>query len=301
MALPTREIETIGSSPIGSLVYKSIREQSSALSNIVDAVADWDVPDGDIARDLCIKVLPNIYPYVIVQYRIPVASTWEFGGVSNPHVRYRHLATKVQTGVVTIRPSDAIGMVIVRLVPESAAYILGERMQCFANTKISLSDLFGATDVSLLEERVREAPNSAERVASVLRFLGTKKSQREPDLLVCRAAALLRRCPGLRVRQLASTLDISERHLSRRFQTMFGTSPKQFARMARIEKALMSRGRGSTWADIACSCGFADQAHLINDFSAIVGAPPEHVLGSPLIGRGERNAVSADSHNFFAW
>jgi len=58
---------------------------------------------------------------------------------------------------------------------------------------------------------------------------------------------------------------------------MFGASPKQFARVARIEKVLAMRQAGSAWADIAYGCGFADQAHMINDFDAIVGETPEQV------------------------
>jgi methylphosphotriester-DNA--protein-cysteine methyltransferase len=57
---------------------------------------------------------------------------------------------------------------------------------------------------------------------------------------------------------------------------MFGAGPKLFARVARIEKVLAMRQHGSAWADIAYACGFADQAHMINDFDAIVGEPPQH-------------------------
>jgi AraC-like DNA-binding protein len=32
------------------------------------------------------------------------------------------------------------------------------------------------------------------------------------------------------------------------------------------------------WADVAYGCGFADHAHMINDFNAVLGAPPESAL-----------------------
>jgi AraC-like DNA-binding protein len=62
------------------------------------------------------------------------------------------------------------------------------------------------------------------------------------------------------------------------FRAMFGASPKQFARVARIEKILAMRQAGSAWADIAYACGFADQAHMINDFDAIVGETPQRLF-----------------------
>lgn len=151
-------------------------------------------------------------------------------------------------------------------------------MRCFANVKVGLTDIFKRKDIALLEEMVSEASNSADRIRSVTRFLLANASRRKPDLTVSRAASLLRGNPALRVRQLASELDISERHLSRRFQAEFGTSPKRFARAARIEKALVARSHGLAWAQIAYACGFADQAHMISDFNAIVGAPPQHVF-----------------------
>jgi AraC-like DNA-binding protein len=77
---------------------------------------------------------------------------------------------------------------------------------------------------------------------------------------------------------------------------MFGASPKQFARVARIEKILAMRQGGSAWADIAYACGFADQAHMINDFDAIVGEPPEHFFRTIAVdARHEGNAPSSRS------
>jgi methylphosphotriester-DNA--protein-cysteine methyltransferase len=47
--------------------------------------------------------------------------------------------------------------------------------------------------------------------------------------------------------------------------------PKQFARIARIDTVLSARSHGAPWLDIACVSGFTDQAHMINDFTTIVG------------------------------
>jgi methylphosphotriester-DNA--protein-cysteine methyltransferase len=66
--------------------------------------------------------------------------------------------------------------------------------------------------------------------------------------------------------------------LSRSFRAMFGAGPKLFARVARIEKVLAMRQHGLAWADIAYASGFADQAHMINDFDAIVGEPPQQLF-----------------------
>jgi AraC-like DNA-binding protein len=268
---------------IDTFEFADVAVRYRELANIVEGVTDWDIPDGDMARRLAIKVLPSTTPYVIVQYRTSMGSCRRFGSICYEHRQYRHVATRAQTGIITIRPTGPLGAIIVRLRPEAAARVLGDHMQHFANAKIALGDIFNDGDVSLLQAMVSDAQSSSERIAHVLRFLLANVSQLEVDPAVCCAVASLRRNPALRVRRLAEELDVSERHLSRRFNTIFGESPKQFARFARIEKVLRARSTPSSWADIAYACGYADQAHMIRDFNAIAGAPPEHVLRPPSI------------------
>ncbi|WP_454619007.1 helix-turn-helix domain-containing protein [Bradyrhizobium cenepequi] len=258
----------------------NIHECAPILSTFVEEVVDWDFPDVEMARAVAIKVLPSTRPYLIVQYRDSMISWRRFAGVDNRHGNYRNVVTKVATGVCTIRPSGPLGAILARLKPEAAAHLLGERLDCFADSKIDLGDVFDAHEIRLLEERVSEAPSSSDRLSAVAQFLCAHACPRErdPDPIICQAVARLRRNPSLRVRRLAENLDVSERHLLRKFQSIFGMSPKQFARFARIEKVLAARQNGAGWADIAYGCGFADQAHMISDFNAVLGAPPERAL-----------------------
>ena len=248
------------------------------LAEIVEQIADWDVPDGNVARAIAPKALPSTTPYLIAQYRVRIRSERVFGSTGYRHRQYGHVVTAIGTGVVTARPSGPLGVLIVRLKPEAAARLVGDRIQEFVNEKIDLGDVFKAGEVSLLEEMLMEASDSATRFARIESFLLRNLRQCRPDFVVSRAAQYLRRYPALRVRRLAAQLDIGERHLSRSFRAMFGASPKQFARVARIEKVLAMRQAGSAWAEIAYACGFADQAHMINDFDAIVGETPQQVF-----------------------
>jgi AraC-like DNA-binding protein len=169
-------------------------------------------------------------------------------------------------------------MIAVRLRYRAAGRILGAHMRHLLDSQIALDDLFGACQVSLLEEMLSDATTSAERFACVETFLLANLRPHRTDPVACRAAALLARNHHLRVRQLAAQLDISERHLSRSFRAMFGMSPKQFVRIARVERVLLTRARGAKWADIAQLAGFTDQAHMVNDFTEIVGVAPGQLL-----------------------
>ena len=254
---------------------------SSVLADYVDGMADFDIACPDQAQALTLKAIPSTAPFVVVYYRTPIASTWQFGsrGFSQPDCR--HFAAKLQTGVVVWRPRGPVGMIGVRLRPEAAACLLGERMHYFLDARIGLDGLFGTSRVSLLVEELAEARTSAERFACMEGFLAANLRERRLEPVACRAAALLRQNPHLRVRHLAARLDVSERHLSRSFHAMFGMRPKQFARIARIERVWSARGQGASWADIAYATRFTDQAHMINDFTEIVGVPPAQLVRPP--------------------
>ena len=258
---------------------RSIRP-SAAVADLVEAIWDWDIPDGDAAMAFTIKVPPSTAPYFVVQYRTLTHCRWQLGVDSYDHKNYGHVLTQTQSGTFAIRPRGPLGVITVRLKPEAASRLARASMHELLNVKIGLRNIFKDNDIALLEERVMECGSSSERIACVESFLLQNLREDREDPVFSRASSWLRRDPGLRVRQLASLLDISERHLSRGFRAKYGTSPKQYARLARIEKVVAARKSGLSWADVAYACGFADQAHLIHDFGTIVGGTPVEFFGT---------------------
>jgi AraC-like DNA-binding protein len=280
---------------------RSIRP-SAAVADLVEAIWDWDIPDGDAAAAFTIKVPPSTAPYFVVQYRTQTYCRWQLGGDSYDHKNYGHVLTQTQSGTFAIRPRGPLGVITVRLKPEGASRLARASMHELMNVKIGLRNIFRDHDIALLEERVMECGSSSERIACVENFLFQNLRQDRQDPLFSRASSWLRRNPGLRIRKLASLLDISERHLSRGFRAVYGTSPKQYARLARIEKVVAARKSGLSWTDIAYACGFADQAHLIHDFGTIVGGTPAEFFGAtPRWNFSGANAAPgmADSYNPF--
>jgi AraC-like DNA-binding protein len=272
-----------------------VAAQFPPLADLVEDIVDWDIPDDRIARGATITVLPTTTPHFIVQYRTPMASSRKFGDATVPHGAYEHVATMVRTGIVTIRPRGPVGAVVARLKPEAATGLLGDHIYEFADTKIELDAVFGANGVAALAQMLAEARSSYDRMVAVLKFLLAHMRPHEPDPVVRRAAASLRRNPFWRLGPLAAELGLSERHLSRRFKAVFGTGPKRFARSARMEQLLSACGGEASWANIACSCGFADQAHMINDFKAILGVTPTAFLRSPSSDESDSTTVQPRS------
>jgi AraC-like DNA-binding protein len=78
------------------------------------------------------------------------------------------------------------------------------------------------------------------------------------------------------VRVIARESGYGERQLRRRIRAATGHSPKRLMRIARMQRLLLA-GRGESWARSAVEHGYYDEAHMVNDVRALVGATP-HAL-----------------------
>jgi AraC-like DNA-binding protein len=86
-----------------------------------------------------------------------------------------------------------------------------------------------------------------------------------------------------RVADLARTGGLSVRRLQRLFAAYVGVSPKWVILRYRIHEALehAETGTGTDWAVLAADLGYADQAHLVRDFTRTVGVPPTAYASNP--------------------
>jgi AraC-like DNA-binding protein len=87
----------------------------------------------------------------------------------------------------------------------------------------------------------------------------------------------------VRITDLAAETGWSARHLTGRFRTELGLTPKAAARVIRFDRArhLLIRhaaaapdDNGHRLADLAATCGYFDQAHLAREFRSLAGCPP---------------------------
>ncbi|MFC1429545.1 DUF6597 domain-containing transcriptional factor [Streptacidiphilus sp. N1-3] len=85
----------------------------------------------------------------------------------------------------------------------------------------------------------------------------------------------------VRVEQLAERHGVSVRTLQRLFAEYVGAGPKWVLRRARLHEAAQRAEDASVdWSALATDLGYADQAHLSRDFTAVVGLPPTHYARS---------------------
>jgi AraC-like DNA-binding protein len=86
------------------------------------------------------------------------------------------------------------------------------------------------------------------------------------------------------VSALAQEVNLSERQFGRVFRELVGLSPKQFSRIARLNRVLNSSNDdryGMTLEQLALRHGYHDPSHLVHEFQELVGmSPVEYFSGS---------------------
>jgi AraC-like DNA-binding protein len=114
--------------------------------------------------------------------------------------------------------------------------------------------------------------------ALTARLVQRRRSTRCEDLGAL-AVSTLRRCgPAARMRSVARTVGVTERHLRRVVREAVGLSPKELTRVWRLRRALGEVTRGASWSYAACQAGYYDQAHMIAEFRTMTALSPTAFL-----------------------
>ena len=170
--------------------------------------------------------------------------------------------------------SGRVDMLGVRFHPGCGLPFVGIPLSELTDQRVPLAELWGHDALELVEPAV--APLERALIERLHRWM-RRASDDEP--LAVRAIALLRHSRGgARIRDVAAALGVGERRLERAFDRSVGISPKVFARVIRLRRAVHRITRASTvrsWTSIALDAGYADQSHLIREFRALTGVTPE--------------------------
>jgi transcriptional regulator GlxA family with amidase domain len=86
------------------------------------------------------------------------------------------------------------------------------------------------------------------------------------------------------VDELSEQLNINRRQLERRFASAIGLSPKQLAKIVRLQAALkmLEQGHFTSLTALAYENGYFDQAHFIKDFKEFTGLSPKQFFAGNL-------------------
>ncbi len=159
--------------------------------------------------------------------------------------------------------------------PGWSTQLFGVEASVLTDQYVGLDDLWGGDGRALVSELLR-ADSTSEMVESLARTLTSRQDRlSEPTSApLARRAARMLEDEDVRVESVAERLGVTSRHLRRAFAENIGVPPKEFARGARLQRALRLSKSQTSWLRIALEAGYYDQAHLNADFRDLVGLTP---------------------------
>ena len=163
----------------------------------------------------------------------------------------------------------------VRFYPGTAPGLLGVPAHELRDRRVDLADLWPASEVRRLRDRIEAAADPVTALEDVA--LERAALAEEPDPALRQVVTTLD--SGHPVAATADELGLGARQLHRRCLTAFGYGPKTLARILRLQRALALARGGTALADTAAQAGYADQAHLARDVKELAGMPLGELLG----------------------
>ena len=213
--------------------------------------------------------------------------------------RYRQYSGFVLSGTYS-RPfacdaTQHASMFGVHFKPGGAFPFLGARASDLTDTHADLEDLWGRSALDLREELGEaKTPGKRFRIVEEVLIARLRRSPKCHPAIPIALHLFGSAGTGVTVLNAAREVGVSKRHFIQLFNAEVGVTPKLFCRLLRFQRArVLAQQFGSVrgdriertlipsvldWAELATTCGYFDQSHLINDFEEFSGLSPTQYL-----------------------
>ncbi len=153
----------------------------------------------------------------------------------------------------------------------------GRSMHLLTDRALPFAEVFGEPPTAIRDCAFSGAPDAA-ILAVFEQFLRARRPALSTEMAeVNRWVEAAESNPGIaQAEALAARVGVGLRTLQRGLRSCVGIGPKQILRRYRLLEAASRLGRGEPvdQIDLALTLGYADQAHFVRDFRAVVGRPP---------------------------
>ncbi|MTI20559.1 AraC family transcriptional regulator [Fulvivirga sp. RKSG066] len=184
-----------------------------------------------------------------------------------------------------VEPDGDTGTFIVRFHPNGFLPFTTLPLKDMTNTPISLKMIFGQQGEKL-ENEILQAENTRTRIKIIEDFLLKRlKDKSIIDRIVKSAVDTIASAHGkLSIQDLTENDNINRRVLARKFSSTVGLSPKQLAKIIRLQTTLQTllNQHASSLTNVAYENEYFDQSHFIKDFKEFTGITPKEFYGEDL-------------------
>jgi AraC-like DNA-binding protein len=246
------------------------RAPSQRTAGLISGMTGYrETADGRFSqRETASLVVPLIIsfgtPFLIALGREPDAAD-----------RQPSFAAGLYAGPVLIESDGGAECVQVDFTPLGAYRFFSSAVVDLAARMVDMSDVLGR-EGRQLRERLGATRGWQNRFDLVEDFVAGRASHLPSPEIELAYRRLARSAGGARITALAKEIGWSRKHLVNRFRSELGLAPKPVARIMRFQRAcrLAHAGEARGWAGVAAESGYADQAHLAREFSALAGETP---------------------------
>lgn len=185
------------------------------------------------------------------------------------------------TTFTDVLSTGKIEMIAVVFQPYTAKVFLSVPIRLFHGQNVSVDEV---GDIELLDLAKKIADTSVNEICIywVEQFL-LHRLYAFPEYNLKRMSAVLHQIniqPQLNIAQLSDIACLSDKQFGRIFSDSVGTTPKEFMRIIRMQRALflLQQDAALSFARVAYECGFTDQSHMIKEFKLFSGYTPTEYL-----------------------
>jgi len=184
-----------------------------------------------------------------------------------------------------IEPAGVTGSFVAQFKPNGFLPFTTIPIKEMEDTAVPLDILFGE-DGKILGERILKAGSTPRRIDIIETFLLKELAARKTTNKIVESAVetIFNANGQFSVNKFSDKNHISRRQLARKFSSDIGLSPKQLAKIIRIQatlKVLLNEDKVKL-TDLAYEGEFYDQAHFIKEFKALTGLTPKEFYGDDL-------------------
>lgn len=176
-------------------------------------------------------------------------------------------------------PGDVETIVVV-FHPHAIGTVFNIPVSSFYNQEIDGYSL-GDKRLNILADDVLNAEDSIEAIELIERYLLSRLSE-SGIYDFKRVGVSLKHLfldNTISVENMAQLACLSRKQFERVFFNAVGMKPKEYSNVARFQKSLLLMQNGNRdFADIAYSCGYADQSHFIRECRRYSGTTPAELL-----------------------
>ncbi len=189
------------------------------------------------------------------------------------------------TTTLEIEPTGTTNIFAVRFQPDGFTPFATLTLKQMENRAVSLSELFGSEGDDL-QAKILNVASTEERIKIVEAFLIHKLAAPEliDGIIKSSVETILASKGQLSVGELSETVNINRRQLERRFSEVIGLSPKQLAKIVRLQATLnaMLNENFDSFTTLAYENSYFDQAHFTKDFKEFTGVNPKNFYSDNL-------------------